>query len=335
MADDSATFRALLRQILSRAPDVEVVAEAADGEEAVARTLAVRPDVITMDARMPRLSGLDALTEIMRTAPTPVVVVSADGEEQGLAFRALQLGAVEVVGKPRGGPAERQRRAEAIRVAVQAVAGLTLVGRRAQAAAQRRLPLARLETGAVKAVGIAASTGGPAVLARILSELPAGFPAPILVVQHIAPGFEEGLVHWLGGETRLRVKVAEAGDPLLSGAVLVAPAHRHLAVSGGRVRLDSRPPVKGLRPSGTVLFEALAGEFGAAAAGIILSGMGDDGVAGLRALRARGSYTAAQGPETCVVYGMPRVAIETGAAGQVLEADEVAPLLRRLVGTEP
>ncbi len=333
VADDSPTFRAVMRHILSRAPDVEVVAEAADGLEAVAQARALRPDVITLDVVMPRMSGLEALEEIMRAVPTPVVVVSARGEDQQLGFRALGLGAVEVVAKPQGEPARRERQAEAIRLAVRAVAGLTLVGRRPRAArtgpapariAPRRLP--------IEVVGVAASTGGPQALARILSQLPAAYPAPILVVQHIAPGFEGGLVRWLGSATPLAVRIAEAGEPISPGTVLFAPEGRHLAVDRGRVRLDGGPPVRGFRPSGTVLFESLAAEFGARAAGLVLSGMGDDGVVGLSTLRARGGFAAAQGPESSVVHGMPGAALERGAAEVQVELEEIASLLSRLAG---
>jgi len=332
VADDSPTFRAVLRIILSGAPDVEVVAEAADGLEAVAQARALRPDVITLDVVMPRMSGLEALEEIMRTVPTPVVVVSAQGEDQQLGFRALGLGAVEVVAKPQGEPARRERQAEAIRMAVRAVAGLTLVGRRPRAA-RGEAPARMAPRGRpIEVVGIAASTGGPQALARILSQLPAAYPAPILVVQHIAPGFEEGLVRWLGSATPLAVRIAEAGEPVSPGTVLFAPEGRHLAVARGRVRLDDGPPVKGFRPSGTILFESLAAEFGARAAGLVLSGMGDDGVAGLSTLRARGGFAAAQGPASSVVHGMPRAAVERGAAEVQAELEEIAPMLSKLVG---
>jgi two-component system chemotaxis response regulator CheB len=168
------------------------------------------------------------------------------------------------------------------------------------------------------------------VLARIVRALPGDYPLPILVVQHIAHGFEAGLVHWLQCETRLAVKLAADGDPLRPGTVYVAPDGSHLVPASGRVSLVGGAPVRGFRPSGTTLLEAMASEYGAGAAGVVLSGMGDDGAAGLRAVRERGGWTAAQGPESSVVFGMPRVAIERGAARRVLEADEIAPALVRL-----
>lgn len=358
VADDSRAFRAILRAILENGPEIEVVGEAADGAEAVAKVLSLRPDVVTMDVRMPGKDGLAAIDEIMRLAPTPVVVVSAEAgpERQEVSFRALDLGAVEVLAKPRAdAPGRFERDADAIRMAVRAVAGLRLVTRRPrrpgalQAAAPPHLaaidalpglggraPFPALVRAPVRAgsaprvLGIVASTGGPAALARIFQALPAGFPIPVLVVQHIGHGFSAGLVHWLAGETKLDVRLALDGAPLLPGTVYVAAEGRHLGLTRGRLHLSDDPPVHGFRPSGSVLLAELARELGAAAAGLVLSGMGEDGADGLLALRARGGWTAAQGPRSSVVYGMPRVARERGAAGESLELDDIPAALLRL-----
>lgn len=353
VADDSRVFRAILRAILARASEVEIVGEAADGHEAVAKVLELRPDVVTMDVRMPGKDGLAAIEEIMRLAPTPVIVVSAEAgpENQEVSFRALQLGAVEVLGKPRsearGGRFERD--AEAIRDAVRAVAGLRLVtrhprlaGRAAFAvqprrfdasAAPERTPWPPLSLGAgakPRVVGIAASTGGPAALARILGRLPRGYSLPILVVQHIAQGFEAGLAHWLAGETPLAVRLARQGEPIEPGTVYVAPDGLHLGAAAERIQLSDGAPVRGFRPSGTRLFESLAMSYGGAGAGVVLSGMGDDGAEGLKLLRDQGGYTAAQGPLSSVVFGMPRAAIERGAASVTLELEDIAGALVKL-----
>ena len=363
VADDSRAFRAILRTILGRSPEIEVVGEAQDGHEAVSQVLALRPDVVTMDVRMPNKDGLEALEEIMRRRPTPVVVVSAEAgpEKQEVSFRALELGAVEVLAKPRADVRGRfEKEAEEIRMAVRAVAGLKLVTRHkrnpraaggaAAAATSSPLPgavertttgswvlrpppttpLQPLAANAPRVLGIAASTGGPAAIAKILRELPAGYPIPILVVQHIAEGFEGGLVHWLAGETPLQVKLAEDGEPLRGATMYVAPSGSHLGAANGTVQLLKGEPVRGFRPSGTVLFRALAHEYGRTAAGLILSGMGDDGAEGLKLLHDRGAWTGAQGPQSSVVYGMPRVAAEKGAVGVSLELDEVAPTLVKL-----
>jgi two-component system chemotaxis response regulator CheB len=376
VADDSRSFRAILRAILEKVAEIEVVGEAADGAEAVALTARHRPDVVTMDVRMPGKDGLAAIEEIMGRHPTPIVVVSAEvgPENQQTAFRALAAGAVEVLRKPASTePGRFEREAEEIRMAVRAVAGLTLVTRhpRARAPGGDKGPLLSPAPGrpaapspaavvtalqpprltvppepvtgtapapsplpnrvASRAVGVVASTGGPPALARILAGLPVGFPAAILVVQHIATGFEVGLVHWLARQTPLTVKLAEHGEPLRTGTVYLAPERRHLTALVGTVFLDDGPAVRGFRPSGTTLLQALAREYGPAATGVILTGMGDDGADGLRSVREAGGGTIAQGQGSCVVFGMPREAIERGAAAETLELEEIAPALVRLV----
>jgi two-component system chemotaxis response regulator CheB len=361
LADDSGAFRAVLRHILSTATGVEVVGEAADGREAVSLVRALRPEVVTLDVQMPRLDGLAALEEIMRIAPTPVIVVSAAAgpEAQQLSFRALQLGAIEVLAKPRApGTTGFDRQAEAIRQAVRAVAGLTLVGRRRPPPAPPRptppsrdgraatgtFPLAArtvrparppLAPGALDVLAIGASTGGPPALGHILARLPADLPVPVLVTQHIAPGFEAGLARWLRSVGPLEVRVAEHRAPLSPGIVYLAPQDRHLGVMGGAVRLGDDPPVNGFRPSATYLFASVAREHGARAAGLVLSGMGSDGADGLALLRARGGYTAAQSEPTSIVFGMPRVALETGAAALALDLEEIPGEILRLVGRGP
>ncbi|WP_243338151.1 chemotaxis-specific protein-glutamate methyltransferase CheB [Anaeromyxobacter soli] len=351
LVDDARAFRAVLRDILSSAPGVEVVGEAGDGREAVSLVKALRPDVVTMDVRMPRLDGLAALEEIMRVAPTPVVVVSgeAGGEAQQLSFRALQLGAIEVLAKPRDpGTARFERQAEAIRQAVRAVAGLLLVGRRrasrpppAPRREEPRRPAPERARVTVPEAGVApevlalvASTGGPAALARILARLPRDLPIPLLVVQHIAAGFEAELARWLDSLTPLAVGLAVDGAPLAPGTVHLGADGRHLGVRGRTVRLSEEPPVHGFRPSGTQLFASLARELGPRGGGIVLSGMGRDGAEGLALLRAAGGYTAAQSAATCVVYGMPKAALDCGAAARELDLDEIPEEILRLARRE-
>lgn len=342
VVDDSRAFRALVRGILSTAPGVEVVGEACDGREAVALVRALRPDVVTMDVRMPNLDGVAAIEEIMRVAPTPVVVVSAEAaaDSQRLSFRALEAGAIEVLAKPRDpGTTRFARDAEAIRLAVRAVAGLVLVGRRrppppgapppceAAPAAPRAAP--------PELLAIAASTGGPAALARILARLPRALPAPILVVQHVAAGFDAGLASWLATTTPLDVRLAVDGERLAPATVYLAPDGRHLAVHRGRARLEDGPPVHGFRPSATQLFASVARELGARGAGLVLTGMGCDGADGLALLRRAGGWTAAQSEASCVVYGMPRVARESGAAAHALDLDAIPDVIARLFAAAP
>jgi two-component system chemotaxis response regulator CheB len=276
----------------------------------------------------------------MERTPTPIVVISAVAAEGEPAhFQALELGAVEVCSKPNAqDPVLFERQAEQLRLAVRAVAGVRLITRiprsrpRAESGAQPVDPAIRGTGPAVLA--LAASTGGPPALARILSALPPDFPLPVVVVQHIAEGFEAGLVRWLATHSRLRIKLAEHGERLSPGTVLLAPGNRHLMLSLGRVRLDDGPALRGSKPSATVLFASLAREYGGRAAGVVLTGMGEDGAAGLKLVRQQGGRTFAQGEISCVVNGMPRAAIQAGAVEQVLELDELAQVLGRL-GARP
>ncbi len=322
VVDDSSSYRVLLRELLERDPELKVVGEATDGLEAVALARQLRPDVITMDVRMPRKDGLSALTEIMRDQPIPVVVVCAQDGDKDVGFQALKLGAVEVLAK---GCPERQ-----LQQTVKAMAGVKLVRRIDKVRkAAATAPEGRRVTGVV---AIAASTGGPAALSRVLSALPAAFPLPVLVVQHIVDGFTEGLVTFLARQCALPVRVAEEGELIKPGAILVAPDRRHLMVAKGQVRLDDGPPVKSLRPSATILFAAVAREYAANAVGVILTGMGSDGASGLKLMRDRGAVTLGQSQGSCVVYGMPKEAVELGAVERVLDLEEIGPHLLQLTG---
>src|SRR5262245_32410775 len=275
VVDDSPTARALLVQALEADPQLHVVAEAADGLEAVALTHQHHPDVITMDADLPRLDGLSATRRIMTEQPTPIVVVTGLSAA-ALALSALQSGALALLAKPPGpsAPAFAAATAE-LRETVKAMAGVSVVRRHAT----RPSPPAPAPTPPPwprRVVAMAASTGGPVALQVVLAGLPATLDVPVLVVQHIIPGFTRSLAEWLGRSTPLRVKVAEQAEPLAPGTVYLAADDHHLGVMHRRVALSRDPPVKGFRPSASYLFESVARAFGRSALGVILTGMGDD-----------------------------------------------------------
>ena len=339
VADDSATARALLVGILSSAPGIVVVGEARDGLEAVTLTQRLKPSLVTMDLHMPRMDGFAATKEIMVTAPTPIVIATGSNQaaEVATAIRALNAGALAVLKKP---PAPGARGFEEARQklvsTVEAMAHVKVVR-------HWRLPVSPAVAGSApspgaphrvvraRVVAIATSTGGPAALQGLLSALPGDFSVPILVVQHITRGFTSGLAAWLNTSCRLRVKIAEDGEPLAPQTVYVAPDDRHLGVSKSlNVALSAAAPVGGFRPSGTFLFESAARAFGPTVVAVILTGMGDDGVAGLRAARQGGGRVIAQDEESCVVFGMPGAAIAAGLVEQVLPLDKIAPRLVQL-----
>ncbi len=338
VADDSPTARALLAALLAADPDVQVVAEARDGQEAVELTRQHRPDVVTMDIEMPRLDGFGATKRIMTEAPTPIVIVSGlDVRDVTVSLEALRAGALAILPKPGGpGSVQFERESRHFVATVKAMARVKIVRRAAERPAVAAVPSvhepAPRPAARPEAVGIVASTGGPAALHRILSELPATFPRPILVVQHIAIGFAEGLAHWLDHASRVRVKVADDGEALEPGTVYVAPDNLHLGVSReSRVLLSDAPPSGGFRPSGSFLFDSMARALGAASLGLVLTGMGRDGADGLRALREAGGTVLAQDEATSDVFGMPAAAINDGVVHRVLPLDAIAAELIRLV----
>jgi two-component system chemotaxis response regulator CheB len=332
IVDDSPTFRLVLKEILAADARFQVVGEAADGREAIELARALHPDVMTLDVHMPGLSGYEVIREVMASPkPVPILVISAaaDTAADQVTFQALSLGAAEVMGKPRASdPARMAREAEALRTTIRVVAGITPITRFTSSSSS----LPELEDRPPpQCVGIAASTGGPAALEQVLKKLPADFPAPILVVQHIAEGFTAGFASWLGSCTPLRVKLAEHGELLSAGTVYIAPDNQHLLTSLGRVRLSADSPrVRGFRPAATVLFTAMARDYGASGLGIVLTGMGDDGALGLKLMRDRGGHVLAQDEASSVVWGMPRSAVEAGAVNRSLPLDQLAPALMRL-----
>jgi two-component system, chemotaxis family, protein-glutamate methylesterase/glutaminase len=326
VADDSELFRDVLARVVAADPAFHVVAVAADGDAAAALARKHRPDVITMDLHMPDADGFSGIARIMAETPTPILVLTADPTE-GLGFRALSLGALDILEKPQA-TADLDVYGRLLRSRLRLLAGVKVIRhlrglRQARVAAPRRAGRADL-------VAVGASLGGPRALATLLRGLPADFPAPIVIVQHIADGFTEGLASWLAGESRLDVREAQDGEPLRPGRIVLAPAGRHLVVAEGHARLSDAPPVDTFKPSVTPLFLSAARQHGDRACGVILTGMGRDGADGLRAIRAAGGTTLAQDEATSAVFGMPRAAIELGAVDRVLPLEEIARALVEL-----
>lgn len=333
-ADDSATARVLIRAALARDPALQVVAEAADGVEALELTKQLRPDVVTMDVHMPRMTGWEATRRIMVEAPTPIVIVSAQVDPSSVSdcMEALAHGALAVLAKPPG-PQAPGFEAGSRRFAqmVKAMADVKVVRRwRGDARAPARgAPWA----GPAEVLAIAASTGGPAALQRILSALPHRFRVPILVVQHMTPGFTDGLARWLDAHTPLTVRVARDQEPLEGGTVFIAPDDAHLGLSGrDTAALSPSAPVRGFRPSADHLFESVGRAFGRAALAVVLTGMGDDGAQGLVRLKSSGGHVLAQDEATSVVFGMPGAAVAAGVADEVLALDALPARIATLAG---
>ncbi len=335
IVDDSATARTLLRGVLESEREIEIVGEASNGEEAVEKAMRLHPDLITMDVNMPVMDGLEAAKTIMAKLPTPILVVSAiDRPALDLSFDAMQAGALMVVKKPAGpGDPRFAHDREQLLTMVRAMSEVKVVRRRgAQEAPGRAAPSVVRDRADKRIIAIGTSTGGPAALHRLLIDLPRDFPVPILVVQHIARGFVNGLGSWLQGATGLRVVVAEHGDELRHGTVYLAPDDRHLGVTGGgRIALSDDPPIDGFRPSATHLFSSVAAAFGTGAIAAVLTGMGSDGLDGLRAVRAAGGWILAQDERSSVVFGMAQEAVREGLCDSVLPVDRLGQRLVELV----
>lgn len=340
IAEDSSTFRDLLAGILTGGGPFEIIGAAVNGLEAVEMTRRLHPDVVMMDINMPVIDGLKATQRIMEESPTPIVVVTASVlfGDVAVTLNALNAGALAVLRKPAGPRSETFADESAHIVAtVKAMAGVKVIRRRPRPG-DGKPPSDGVPAPAVgtyKVIAIAASTGGPAAVRRILADLPAVLPVPILLVQHIAQGFGPGLAEWLGSATGLVVKMAVQGEILTPGTVYIGTDGGHLGVSRDlRIRIAAEPPIAGIRPSATFLFESVAAVYGSAVLAVILTGMGEDGVAGLHAVRDRGGAILAQDEQTSVVFGMPAKAIEAGLVDAVLPVEEIGLRISRMLGHE-
>lgn len=338
VVDDSAIVRKVLADILNQQPDIEVAGTAPDAFVARDKIVALRPDVITLDVEMPRMDGLTFLEKLMKHYPLPVIVVSSLTQNSTrAALEAVNRGAVDVLAKP-GGPysvadlkddlPQRVRAAAAARLRM---AAAPPPAPKAAAPAPAAPPGPRKGPAAHHLIAIGASTGGTVAIERILTALPASMP-PIVIAQHIPPGFSATFAQRLDKVCALEVKEAEGGETLLGGMAVVAPGNRHLEIEripggGWRILLHDGPKVCYQRPSADVLFRAAARQAGSQATGVLLTGMGADGAAGMLEMRRAGADTIAQNEETCVVFGMPREAIRMGAAAHVLPLDEIAAAL--------
>jgi len=340
VVDDSPVVREFLVHILSSDPVITVIGTAGDGEEALDSVRRQRPDVITMDIHMPKMNGLDATRLIMETDPTPIVIVSGteDPSEVATTFNAMDAGALAVLRRPAGiGHPDHEAMAQDMIQTVKLMSEVKVIRRwprkRPASSPPRsgKVGLAR-ESARIRVVAMGASTGGPPALETILAALSKDFPVPILIVQHMAPGFIKGFARWLATSTGLPVHVATHGESLLPGHVYVAPDDHQMKVDReGKIALTKNDPEHGLRPSISYLFRAVAAVYGADAVVGLLTGMGRDGASELRLLKEHGAVTFAQDRDSSVVHGMPGEAIKLDAAMLVLPLEKIAAVLTNLV----
>lgn len=341
IAEDSSVVALLLQAIFENEEDMVVVGHAKNGREAVNMAHELKPDIITMDIRMPEMDGFEATRLIMINNPTPIVVISSsvDNEELRITFRAIEAGALSVIEKPHGvtHPDFEQIRNDLVDT-LRAMSEVKVIKRRSLI--QDITPLDIFETAvhqdtkAFELVAIGCSTGGPQILQHILSTLPIGFPIPILVVQHISKGFIGGMVEWLNGSTLLNVKIAEDDEKLLPGTVYIAPDDYHLLVKrngkGLTAVLSDGEEVNRFRPSVTPLLQSVAKVCKGRGIGAVLTGMGADGAQGLLEIKQAKGHTFIQDEKSAIVYGMPGAALALDAVDQVVELEKITSYLYSL-----
>lgn len=342
IVDDSAFARALLRSALEQAPGIIVVGEAANGEQALEMARRLRPNLITMDLEMPVMGGLQAIDAIMHSNAVPILVVSDVAHAEN-AMAALALGALEVMQKPDYGTLQDGQLARRVRL----LAGVSMVTRmrarsekpaqvqpsKAGIASTSVLPATSLISANLKGptFAIASSTGGTQALASILPALPADFSGSVLIAQHISDGFSVGLAEWLSRLCHLPVRVAEHGELVRMGEVLIAPSEYHMSITAsGAVNLSMAKPEDVYRPNCDALLGSVADVFARNAVGVILTGMGRDGATGIARIRQAGGVTIAQDETSSLIYGMNRVAVESGDIQHLVPLNEIAGTMQRL-----
>ncbi len=337
VVDDSALMRKLITQVLLRDPSIEVVGTAADGSIGLKKVEELKPHVVTLDLDMPRMDGIEMLRQITRKHRLPVIIVSSYSERSAsITLKALSLGAFDFVTKPQeaaSGQLEQIAAELAAKIKVAAATGAPkLIITVPESKQKDPRPFSTNSRWPARIIGIGISTGGPNALQYLLAQIPADFPACFLIVQHMPEGFTQMFAQRLNESSAIEVKEAQSGDLILAGRALICPGNRHMKVRrmehGDVAILVDQPRVNGHRPSVDVLFQSLALEFGPKSTGVLMTGMGEDGAAGMGAIQASGGFTIAQSPETCVVDSMPRSAIQRGFAARVVSLAGIAGALQ-------
>jgi len=331
VVDDSAFMRKVLTDILKEDPEINMIYTVSSGEEAIEQIALLRPDVVTMDVEMPRMDGIKTVKRIMEKYPTPIIMISAytkEGAEKTI--EALEAGAIDFVEKPGGTISLNirdvgQEILEKVKIANEA----NLPGKKKELKLIKR-PTLKLEKETV--IIIAASTGGPRAIDFLLSQLPHDFPSPIIVVQHMPPGFTGAFAKRLNEHCKIKVKEASDGEHLHAGEALIAPGGFHLELNeNNRIKLNKKPSLHGVRPSADITMNSVANTFNGNIIGIILSGMGRDGSIGVRNIKRKRGTIIAQDMDTSVVHGMPKAALETGSVDYILPLGKIADKLIEIV----
>lgn len=338
LVDDSPIAIEVIRRMLSIAPEIHIVGAAGNGAEALELIPSLRPDVVCTDLHMPTMDGLRLTREVMAHHPLPILVMSTSLQPDQTAniFAMLEAGAVDILAKPRGGlESDFGVIAHDLIRKIRILSGVKVVRRRAASNPSTDVAPASVSTpkpaSRPRIVGIGSSTGGPQALEAILGALPREFPLPLMCIQHIAPGFMQGLVTWLGNCCRIGVRTAAAGEAPQPGVAYFAQDSRHLELDEcGLFRCSSSGPLDGHRPSVDLAFTSIARCHGPSALGVLLTGMGRDGAQGLLDIERAGGFAIAQDEQSSIVFGMPKAAIQLGVKPLVLSIEQIAPTLMRI-----
>lgn len=349
LVDDSPVALKILQRLIDSSSDVQVIATASNGQEALELIPKVKPNVICTDFHMKGMDGLALTQQVMTKYPIPILIISnsVQADDESNIFKLLQAGAIDVFPKPvTGQSSDYERIKTQLITKIKVLSGVSVFTKSlAQVSASQSLktdiktnsssvsinPTVDNNLPPIKVITIGASTGGPKALHQIIAPLPKNFPVPIICTQHISPGFLEGLIRWLGTESQLKIKIAQAGEYPLPGTIYFAPDNCHLVLnSRGQFAHLNSGSVDGHCPSVTVMFESVAKFYGRETVGILLTGMGKDGAAGMNAIAQAGGVTIAQDEKSCVVFGMPKEAIALGIVNYVLPPQEIVSFLNQL-----
>ena len=336
VVDDSVFMRTVLKGAMERSSEITVIGSAANGLDAVRRIKELKPDVVTLDIEMPGIDGLGVLEEVMKDNPLPIVMVSTKTQEGAeMTFKALELGAVDYVAKPLAKKDSSLQQFQRDVISAIKTARASNTTERKSRSQTRVMPPRKLPSQVndlVIAIGI--SAGGPATLHKVIPQIPVEFP-PIVIAQHMPPDFTGPFASRLNAASQIEVKEAQSGDTLKPGRLLLAPGNRHMTVrktvTGYTIGLNDGEKVSGFRPSADVLLGSVADSCGSKAIGLIMTGMGWDGAEGIRKLHAAGARTLSQDQESCVVYGMPKAAFETGCVDQVVSLAAIPDALAKCI----
>ena len=331
--DDSSLARDILRDFLEGDENFHIIGEAADGEDGVNKILSLNPDLVTLDLEMPKMNGLEVIEAVMKKASVPIVVISSHDTAKA-AYEATLRGALEFYSKDLFTASQSPSKRNEIYETLKRISGI-----KSRKGTEAGLPAPEIneqpEKRKIHAVVLASSTGGPRALSRFHSLLPADFPAPVIIVQHNSPGFDESFAQWLGTFTSLKVKIADDGESPEPGVVYISKTGMHLELRGEagqnlRLRYSDGESENNQKPAADVLFRSAAESLGQSVISVVLTGMGSDGAAGTAKIREMGGITMAQDEESSLIYGMPKAAAETGCVDMILPLERIPEALVRL-----